>query len=97
LFFFCDYRICFSNASVSNLLYLNIEQALADLGRFINTITSENESLLFNAKWIVFGASYAGSLAAWARMKYPQLVHAAVSSSGTLGAKVDFPGRYNII
>jgi len=71
-------------------MYLNIEQALADLGTFINNIS--NEKFLLNAKWVVFGGSYSGSLAAWLRMKYPHLVYAAVSSSGPLMAKLDFKG-----
>lgn len=84
--------VCFSNLNTSNLMYLTIEQALADLGTFINTISNDNKQFLLNAKWVVFGGSYSGSLAAWLRMKYPQLVHAAVSSSSPLMAKVDYKG-----
>nr|XP_018897159.1 PREDICTED: putative serine protease K12H4.7 [Bemisia tabaci] len=75
--------------SLDSLKYLSSEQALADLAHFIrkmNVIHGFN-----NPKWIVFGGSYAGSLAAWLRYKYPHLVFAAVSSSGPLHAKADFP------
>lgn len=73
-------------------MYLNVEQALADLGTFINNISNENDKILPNAKWVVFGGSYSGSLAAWLRMKYPHRVYAAVSSSSPLMAKIDFKG-----
>jgi len=73
-------------------MYLTIEQALADLETFINTISNDNKQFLLNTKWVVFGGSYSGSLAAWLRMKYPQLVHAAVSSSSPLMAKIDYTG-----
>lgn len=33
---------------------------------------------------ITFGGSYGGMLAAWMRMKYPQMVNAAVVSGGPL-------------
>jgi len=73
-------------------MYLSIEQALADLETFINSISNENDKLLLNAKWVVFGGSYSGSLAAWLRMKYPHRVFAAVSSSSPLMAKIDYTG-----
>lgn len=44
-------------------------------------------------KWIAFGGSYPGSLAAWAREKYPDLIYGSISSSGPLLAKVDFTGK----
>jgi len=79
------------------LKYLTVEQVLADLETFINTISNDNEPILLNAKWVVFGGSYSGSLAAWLRMKYPHLVHAAVSSSSPLMATIDYKGTSTII
>ncbi|KAL6442746.1 hypothetical protein ACFW04_002671 [Cataglyphis niger] len=78
--------------SVKNLIYLSSQQALADLAYFIHNI---NIGYKFSndTKWIVFGGSYGGSLAAWMRAKYPHLVHGAVSTSGPLLAQIDFQGR----
>lgn len=72
-------------------MYLSSEQALADIAYFIRGMSKLYE-LPSDIKWIVFGGSYAGALAAWARLKYPYLVHGAVSSSGPLLAKIDFDG-----
>lgn len=36
-------------------------------------------------------------LAALARLRYPQLIHAAVSSSSPLQAIVDFPGYNDVV
>ncbi|XP_075228469.1 putative serine protease K12H4.7 [Lycorma delicatula] len=84
------------DVSTENLKYLSSEQALADLAYFIQGMKAEYG--LTNAnKWIAFGGSYPGSLAAWLRFKYPHLVHAAVSSSGPLLAKADFSEYFNVV
>lgn len=77
--------------SIDNLKYLTSHQALADIALFIESMNVKYR-LDSSQKWIVFGGSYAGSLAAWAREKYPNLIYGAISSSGPLLAKVDFTG-----
>lgn len=77
-----------SDLSVKNLVYLSSEQALADLASFVTAMNEQNN--LTDTKWISFGGSYPGSLSAWFRLKYPHLVHGAVSTSGPLHAKADF-------
>jgi len=76
--------------STKNLKYLSSEQALADLAYFIE---AQNKQFgLSGNKWIVFGGSYPGSLAAWFRLKYPHLAFGAVASSAPLLAKINFKG-----
>jgi pimeloyl-ACP methyl ester carboxylesterase len=83
------------NMSTKNLKYLSSEQALADLAYFIEA--KKKELKLSNNKWIVFGGSYPGSLAAWFRLKYPHLAHGAVASSAPLFAKINFKGNIDLI
>ncbi|EFN78126.1 Putative serine protease K12H4.7 [Harpegnathos saltator] len=82
--------------SVKNLMYLSSELALADLAYFIESV---NIGYKFpnDTKWIVFGGSYGGSLAAWMRLKYPHFVHGAVSASGPLLALIDFQEYYVVV
>jgi pimeloyl-ACP methyl ester carboxylesterase len=75
-----------------NLIFLSSRQALADIAHFINTMNDAHD--LHNNKWITFGGSYPGMMAAWARLEYPKLVHAAVSNSAPIEMKLDF-GAYN--
>lgn len=75
-----------------NLIYLSSRQALADLAHFV-TIMNDVHSLQ-KSKWVTFGGSYPGMLAAWARLEYPRLIHAAVSNSAPIQMEVDFPA-YN--
>ncbi|XP_071446706.1 putative serine protease K12H4.7 [Hetaerina americana] len=83
------------DSSVKNLIYLSSEQALADLANFIDSMNMAKN--LTGSKWILFGGSYPGSLAAWMRIKYPHLVHGAVSSSGPLLAKADFQEYMEVV
>lgn len=83
----------FSDLSTDNLRFLSSRQALADLAHF-RTMIAETRGLT-NAKWVAFGGSYPGSLAAWFRLKYPHLVHAAVATSAPVHATVNFPGKNN--
>lgn len=61
-----------SNTSSENLQYLSVDQALADVAYFIET--KKKERNLENSTVVVFGGSYAGNMAAWARLKYPHLI-----------------------
>lgn len=74
---------------------MRIKQALADVEAFIKDRT---QNKLANSKWVLFGGSYPGSLAAWARSIYPHLVHAAVSSSSVIKTRINNIGtNYTII
>jgi len=83
-----------SDLSTENLVYLNSQQALADLAQFIESKKQEHN---LTGPWIAFGGSYAGSLAAWLRYRYPHLVAGAASSSGPLLAKANFHEYYEVV
>ena len=86
--------IFFSDTSPENLQYLSVDQALADVAFFIETKKKENVNLT-NSTVIVFGGSYAGNMAAWARLKYPHLIQGALASSAPVRAKANFFGKSN--
>ncbi|XP_037033331.1 putative serine protease K12H4.7 [Bradysia coprophila] len=69
------------NASFENLEYLSVEQSLADIATFIRFIRSD-PSVSYFTKVILWGSGYGGSMATWARKKYPGLVDGVWSSSG---------------
>ena len=79
--------------SVENLRYLTTEQALADLAYFITEFKEDIDDDLKMAKVVTFGGSYPGTLSAWMRLKYPHIIHAAVSSSAPLLAEINFEGK----
>ncbi|XP_050448201.1 putative serine protease K12H4.7 [Cataglyphis hispanica] len=81
--------------STENLQYLNVDQALADLAYFIET--KKKEKNLEKSSVIVFGGSYAGNMAAWARLKYPHLIQGALASSAPVYAKADFYEYYEVV
>lgn len=81
--------------STKNLQYLTSEQALQDAASFIEYFKKENN--LPNNKWIVFGGSYSGSLAAWFRLKYPHLVSGAIASSAPVKAVLNFDTYLEVV
>ncbi|XP_059051096.1 putative serine protease K12H4.7 [Achroia grisella] len=75
-------------SNTENLKYLSSRQALADNAKLLTSIKSIPK---FNeSKIVVIGGSYAGNLAAWMRLLYPELVDAAIASSAPVLAKLDF-------
>jgi serine protease 16 len=65
--------------TLDNLKYLTTEQALADFAYFVTSFMEDINST--NSKLIVDGCSYSGELAAFFRIKYPNLVTAAIAGS----------------
>jgi pimeloyl-ACP methyl ester carboxylesterase len=77
----------FTTLTTDNLQYLSMDQAIEDLAYFQKFIQNK---LGLTGKWIVVGGSYAGELAAYYRLKHPELVVGALASSGPVFAKADF-------
>jgi len=77
------------------MVYLSSRQALADVADFIPAMNTKFN--LQGAKWVTFGGSYSGALAAWSRMLYPNLIYGAVGSSGPVQAVVDFVGYLEVV
>jgi serine protease 16 len=82
--------------STANMLYLSSEQALEDIAEFHSHISKEY-SLTGDNRWVTFGGSYPGMMAAMARLRFPHLFFASVSSSSPLEAAVNFPGYNNVV
>lgn len=70
--------------------FLSSQQALGDLVEFHHHI-SETHGLTGKNRWVTWGGSYPGMMAAWARQLHPSLFFASVSSSSPLRAVLDFP------
>ncbi|XP_072940231.1 putative serine protease K12H4.7 [Epargyreus clarus] len=74
--------------SIEDMKFLTTPQALADIASLLKTIVEK--PMFRNSKIVVVGGSYAGNLAAWMKLVYPDLVNAAIASSGPVLAKRDF-------
>lgn len=82
--------------STSNLRYLTSQQALADGALFRNNIMKMRQ-LPGETKWVVFGGSYSGSLAAWFKLKFPHLAVGAVASSAPMLALINFQDYFRVV
>ena len=80
-----------SDLSTANMQrLLTLDQALADIAAFVPFFNRLHG--LRDARWVAFGGSYSGSMAAWLRVKYPDLTVGSVASSAPIWPKVDFWG-----
>lgn len=77
----------FTKLTTPNLKHLTVEAALTDL-KVVQTYLMKEQGL--TGKWIAVGGSYAGSLAAFYRLKFPSLVAGALASSGPVLMKNEF-------
>ena len=86
-----------------DLTYLSSRQAIQDIVSFAKSkealqhfkLSSEQDAKA--VRWITFGGSYPGMLSAWARLKFPHLIDAAVSSSAPVMPTLDFFGYNDVI
>jgi hypothetical protein len=81
---------------VKKYRWLSSQQALGDLAEFHSQIVS-NYSLTDANKWVSFGGSYPGMMSGFFRLKYPNLVHASVSSSSPWNALLDMQQYQDIV
>ncbi len=77
----------FETLATENLKYLSTAQAIEDLAVF-QVYAGFVHGL--SGKWITIGGSYAGSLAAYYRLKHPEMTQGSLSSSGPVLAKAEF-------
>jgi serine protease 16 len=82
--------------STPNMRWLSSHQALADISRF-HSFISEEFKLGPRNKWVTWGGSYPGMMAAFSRLKYPTLIHASVSSSAPVQAQYIFQGYNDVV
>ncbi|KAI8324022.1 peptidase S28, partial [Martensiomyces pterosporus] len=78
-----------------NMKYLTVENALEDIAYFIRNSATFVQSAIGvtitpQSKWVATGGSYSANLAVWARLEYPDLIHAAYASSAPVLAEIDF-------
>ncbi|KAK5971100.1 Serine carboxypeptidase S28 [Trichostrongylus colubriformis] len=86
----------FGKQDTESLMFLTIDQALADIREFIKQMngmyfkeTSTNWAI---PRWVTFGGSYPGSLSAFYRETYPETTIGAISTSSAVHAFVDYYG-----
>mmetsp|Transcript_24505 Transcript_24505/g.39873 ORF Transcript_24505/g.39873 Transcript_24505/m.39873 type:complete len:485 (+) Transcript_24505:3431-4885(+) len=83
--------------SVKNYKFLTVNQALADLAMFHVHISQRFRLDTQRNKFVLFGGSYPGMLAAFARLKYPHLFYAAVASSAPVGSVFNMRGYNDVV
>lgn len=73
------------DSAVSNLAFLTVHQATADIGDFISFIKT-NYRGASNSRVVLWGKGYGGTLAVWTRHKFHHLVNGVWASSAPVNA-----------
>jgi len=79
----------FVRLPIENMKYLTMRHALEDAASFQRFAMA---NLPLSGKWIAVGGSYAGMLAAYYRLKHPELVVGAWGSSAPINVQLSFWG-----
>ena len=78
-----------ADSSTENYVkYLTVAEVLGDLAYFAQQ--KQAEERFKGSKWLLVGGSYSGLLSALARQEYPDVFHAALSSSGVVLANDNY-------
>jgi hypothetical protein len=72
----------------ATLRTLNIDTVMLDLAAFVRFMKAQLGASA--GKWLSIGGSYSGALSAWLRVKHPELIDAAWSSSGVVNAVYNY-------
>ena len=70
-----------NSTTKQNLIFLTTDEALMDFVEFVHFL---KKTYCSDCPVIAFGGSFAGNLAAWMRMKYPNVIDMAHASSAPL-------------
>lgn len=73
----------YSDTSYENLKFLTIEQTIADIAVFVSEIKRLHLTFGRRNRVVLWGSGYGATLAAWARKRYPHVIDAVWSSSGS--------------
>lgn len=79
----------FDDLSTDSLRYLTTAQHLADCAYFARHLRLPDVNLT-SSPWIIYGGSYAGAAAAFARKVYPDVFWGGIASSAVTHAQVDY-------
>lgn len=90
--FFKRILFIYRDSSFENLQYLNVDQCLADIALLIRAVRETYNSS--DSRIILSGSGYGGTLAAWARQRYPHLIYGVWSSSGSFDFTMDTKGGF---
>jgi len=87
-----------ADLTTPNMRFITSHQSIADIATFISFFLVPTYNLTLSSnKLVTFGGSYPGVLSAWARLRLPHLVHAAVSTSSPVRAVADFTGYNDVV